>query len=219
MATSSEINGICLEVFARVSAGISHEIKNTLAIINESAGLLDDLAGLAGGGENPIGAGRVQKAAATIMKQVGRSNAIMKSLNRFAHSNDSSPATAPLAEVLELVSTLSARQAAMKKVTVVVDCPANPVIEADLLCLEALLYLTVCRMFGVAAAGSSLTIRTEESPPHFVIRISLDSQETLPPATYPGPQETALAEHLRGSCQQNQNALCITIPVKGKEQI
>ncbi len=216
MANSNDINGICLEVFAKISAAISHEIKNTLAIINESAGLLDDMVHLVGGGDNPIGANRVQAAAETIMKQVNRSNVIMKNLNRFAHSGDSSPGTAPIAEVVELITALSARQAAMKKITVVADCPVNTVIEADLLSLEALLYLTVRQMYEVAAGGSGLTIRTEESPPHLVIVFLSDSPEAIPPASYPGAKETVLADHLQGSCRQNRNTFSISIPVKGE---
>jgi len=38
---------VCVLVFAKISAAISHEIKNTLSIINENAGLLEDYAQMA----------------------------------------------------------------------------------------------------------------------------------------------------------------------------
>ncbi len=47
---------VCVQVFAKISAAISHEIKNTLSIINENAGLLEDFAQMADedGGESPL---------------------------------------------------------------------------------------------------------------------------------------------------------------------
>ena len=36
------IGGSGLQFFGKVSASISHELKNVLAIINENAGLLED---------------------------------------------------------------------------------------------------------------------------------------------------------------------------------
>jgi len=39
-----------LQFFGKMTASISHEIKNVLAIINENAGLLEDLALMADGG-------------------------------------------------------------------------------------------------------------------------------------------------------------------------
>lgn len=50
----SNTDRACVLVFAKISAAISHEIKNTLSIINENAGLLEDYAQMAeDGGESP----------------------------------------------------------------------------------------------------------------------------------------------------------------------
>ncbi len=48
MKNTYEVDALCVEVFSRISAAVSHEIKNTLSIINENAGLLSDLALMAG---------------------------------------------------------------------------------------------------------------------------------------------------------------------------
>ena len=90
---------ICVQVFARISASISHEIKNILSIINENAGLLDDFAQMADRDEG-VAVERVRSVTGIIAKQVDRSNTIMKNLNRFAHSADTSLVHGNLEEVL-----------------------------------------------------------------------------------------------------------------------
>ena len=84
----STTDRLCVQVFAKISASISHEIKNTLSIINENAGLLEDFAQMAEEGTG-VAVERVRAVTKTIAKQVDRSNIIMKNLNRFAHSADS----------------------------------------------------------------------------------------------------------------------------------
>jgi len=73
--------------FGRMSASISHEIKNVLAIINENAGLLDDFALMAEKGM-PLDPRRLGKVAESLMKQVRRADAIVRNMNKFAHSVD-----------------------------------------------------------------------------------------------------------------------------------
>ena len=80
----------CVLVFAKISAAISHEIKNTLSIINENAGLLEDYAQMVEHSGGGVAVERVRAVTQTIAKQVDRSNTIMKNLNRFAHSADTS---------------------------------------------------------------------------------------------------------------------------------
>ena len=56
-----------LQFFGRISASISHEIKNVLAIVNENAGLLEDYSIMAEGGM-PLDPARLKKMASTVMK-------------------------------------------------------------------------------------------------------------------------------------------------------
>lgn len=67
----------------RLTAGATHELRNVLAIVKESAGLVEDL--LAAGG--PAGY-RVPVALGRIEAQVGRGAALLTSLNRVAHGLD-----------------------------------------------------------------------------------------------------------------------------------
>jgi len=93
------LDATCLQVFGKISAAVSHDLKNVLAIVNESAGLLDDLALRAAKGIE-IPPDRLNASTARILKQVKRGDAVLKSLNRFAHSTDAPVAQVNVAEVL-----------------------------------------------------------------------------------------------------------------------
>lgn len=104
-----------LRFFGKMSASISHEIKNVLAIINENAGLLEDYNLMAEKG-TPLNPERIKTLAATVITQIKRADVIVKNMNKFAHSVDEAKKTVDVREVLELVAALSSRFAAMRGV-------------------------------------------------------------------------------------------------------
>ncbi|MFH0727971.1 MAG: hypothetical protein V2B19_16715 [Pseudomonadota bacterium] len=75
-----------LAFFGKISASISHELKNALSIINESAGLLEDLTLMAQKGA--VDPNRLLSTAKRIQQQVGRSDRIIQNMNTFSHSID-----------------------------------------------------------------------------------------------------------------------------------
>lgn len=109
-----------LHFFGAVSASISHELKNALAIINEHAGLLGDLSALAERGK-PIDPQRLQKVSANIARQVQRADAIIRNMNRFAHSIDTPVNTVDIPDILRFVAGLTERKATMAGVILNVD--------------------------------------------------------------------------------------------------
>ena len=140
-----------LQFFGRISASISHELKNVLAIVNENAGLLEDLTLMADRGQ-PIDPARLKKMAEAVKKQIGRADNILKNMNRFAHSSDEAVADVDLNQTIELVRALTARFAAMHSVTVDLQLPASsltiptaPFFLMNLLCL--------CLDFSMSASG------------------------------------------------------------------
>lgn len=72
---------------AKITANATHEIRNVLAIIKESAGLVTDVIHAQGGRalSNPD---RVVRAIDRIDAQVSRGAAFLENLNRFAHCLD-----------------------------------------------------------------------------------------------------------------------------------
>ena len=140
-----------LQFFGRISASISHEIKNVLAIVNENAGLLEDYSIMAEEGM-PLDPARLKKMASTVMNQVSRADEITKNMNRLAHTIDDTIATVELDEIIELFMALTARFAAMRAVKVELRLPASPLkITTAPFYLMNLLWL--CLEFSMSASG------------------------------------------------------------------
>jgi signal transduction histidine kinase len=94
--------------FGKVVASISHEIKNVLAIINEKAGLLQDLTLMAQKGM-ALDINRVQTIAEDMRSQIKRGDNIIKNMNKFAHSVDEDMLEVSLNDLVGLVVSLSER--------------------------------------------------------------------------------------------------------------
>jgi len=115
-----------LQFFGQMTASISHEIKNVLAIINENAGLLDDLALMADRGA-AIEPQRLKNMSRVVMKQVSRADTIAINMNRLAHSVDESIKTIDLNDILELLLALTNRFASTRGVTIQPKLNQSPV--------------------------------------------------------------------------------------------
>ncbi len=191
-----------LQFFGRISSSISHELKNVLAIVNENAGLLEDLTLMADRGQ-PIDPARLKKMAEAVKKQIGRADEILKNMNRFAHSSDEAVADVDLHQTIELVRALTARFAAMRGVTVDLQLPASslkirtaPFFLMNLLCL--------CLDFAMSASGDEKRVElvvaeTENSVQIRFQRLAGLTEELL--ETFPSDREknllTVLAADLR----------------------
>jgi signal transduction histidine kinase len=184
-----------LQFFGRVSASISHELKNVLAIINENAGLLEDLTFAAQRGA-AIDPDRLNKTAQNFLKQIHRADEILKNMNRFAHSVDEFCLQVNLYEVATLVANLAGRLAAMRKVSLITTSPQEPItLTSNPFLLENLIWL--CLDFAIAAtsAGGTLTITPEKTAVTTCLHIAgIDGlTEAFPDKLPPGHQEILAA--------------------------
>jgi C4-dicarboxylate-specific signal transduction histidine kinase len=151
-----------LQFFGKMSASISHEIKNALAIINESAGLLEDLSLRAEKGI-PVEPERIKKQSATIMKQIRRMDGIIQNMNRFAHSIDEPMKTLDLSQAVTLMTSLSGRFAAMRGVVLAYQAPPAPMmIRTSPFFFENLLWMCLDFAMNAAGAGKTLTLSIDK---------------------------------------------------------
>lgn len=88
-----------LAYFGKMMALISHEIKNSLAIINENAGLMEDLSLMAKKGYS-LDPERTGTIAGRVVRQVQRADTTVKRMNRLAHSVDNPVTGIDVAETL-----------------------------------------------------------------------------------------------------------------------
>jgi light-regulated signal transduction histidine kinase (bacteriophytochrome) len=113
-----------LKFFGRISASISHELKNSLSIVNENAGLVEDLVLLAEKGRS-LDIERVKSLSVSIRRQVKRTDEIIRNMNKFAHSVDMEIKAVDIQEHLELIGAVSARLLAARNITLELTSPQD----------------------------------------------------------------------------------------------
>jgi len=145
-----------LRFFAGISAAVTHDLKNVLTIINENAGLLEDLALMADRGVSP-NPDRLKLIAAKVKNQISRADGILKNLNRFAHSAYETFASIDLNESIEMLLALSNRYAALGSVAIKARYPADPV-KFKTAPFYLIYLLRECFDFAVEASGESKSI-------------------------------------------------------------
>jgi signal transduction histidine kinase len=153
-------NAAELRFFGTITASVSHELKNVLAIINENAGLMEDILELAAQGRAPDPV-RLLKAAHAIKAQIGRGDTIIKNLNRFAHSVDEPVAAVVVEQALALAVALAGRLAAMRGVAVTLVPPAESVmVKTAPFAFQQLMWQCLDSMMAAAAGGDGVVTVT-----------------------------------------------------------
>ncbi len=114
-----------MRFFGNVCASISHEINNRIAVINEKAGLLADLAAMLARGRE-VDIGRFEVQSKKIVEQVRLAKQTVRNLNRFAHSVDAQHCRIDVVELLEFVIALYSRKAATEEATLSISEPSEP---------------------------------------------------------------------------------------------
>ena len=187
-----------LQFFGKISASISHEIKNVLAIINENAGLLDDFTLMATKGM-AINPDRLKTMAVKVMEQIGRADGIIKNMNKFAHSADDPIKGINLADTLELIRSLSGRFASMRGITLAPVHHANPTAVTTMpFFLENIIWLCLDFAMDTAGAGKTVGLACEETKDG--ARIKFSRLEALGEKTvdmFPTETEKALLDVLK----------------------
>jgi C4-dicarboxylate-specific signal transduction histidine kinase len=146
-----------LRFFSHMSAANAHEIKNALAVINENAGLLEDLVDLSEKGL-PLDSQRLKRLAGKIKQQVARADKIAKSTNRFAHSVDLKQGPANLERSLRLIKTMAMRFATQRHIDIEI-IPIAPTITLSVQPFRLLHLLWMCLQCAMDATDSEETIQ------------------------------------------------------------
>lgn len=205
------LDAACLQVFGKISAAVSHDLKNVLAIVNENAGLLDDLAlRAAKGGEIPLD--RLNVATSRMLKQVKRGDAVLKNLNRFAHTTDAPLLQGNVAETVALMVDLAGRQAAMRE-TVITVAPDAAMVSTCLVYLESFVYLLLRHALEVLPRKESVEIAVAAEGETVCIRlVNPAGLPLIQDDVFPGAQEKALMERLKIDLQALPGTVALRLP-------
>jgi len=165
--------------FGDVIAGLSHELSNVFNIINEMAGLQQDI--LAGAQpKSADAADRLSELAGRIKAQVERGETLNQSLHSLAHSVDDANIAFDLGDTLELVSSLAARRARLARVELVVHRPESPVtLEGDPFVLLLTIYESIVAVVG--AADSERRVEVSAAQHDSGAQVFITSADPLPP--------------------------------------
>lgn len=227
-----------LAFVGRVSASLSHEIKNTLAIIGETSGLIGDLLEYSPPPSDWDTFPRFKELLSSIAGQVNRSVTIVTRLNRFAHSMDDPLVSLELNELLQDINNLAQRFANLKEVRLETNLSNGSLtVQTDPFRLQQVVFGFVDRGLQAAPKDSSVTITsgqtdglaqiviTDAGPPQAE---SINRQVSEPQATLEETQEKngvtlsvlgLIAAQLGGSIEAEDlkpqgNRITIRIPLE-----
>ena len=149
-----------LAFFGRVNASISHELKNIMAIISETSGLMGDLCEIAedGGQYDPK---TFKNLSASITEEIQRGFVTIKQMNRFAHSMDSFFADVKIVDLVELMLSLSSFVSYSSNVSLTLPKDKSLTISSSPFLLELLIYEAL--IFGYKRNGKRKDIAVSVS--------------------------------------------------------
>jgi len=155
----------------RVTASVSHELKNVLATISETAGLLSDLLELAAH-DRDLDREELLSCSGTITNQIRRGFTVVKSLNVFAHSSDHPVTSVDLNQVVQLVRELASYLSYASSVELESDDAVPIMVTTRPLLLEDLVYRVVVAAFRSAGPNGSIRLTTGIDPSGAAITVS-----------------------------------------------
>ncbi|MEJ2070145.1 MAG: hypothetical protein P8X58_07010 [Syntrophobacterales bacterium] len=146
----------------KITASMTHEIKNTYAIILESSGLLTDLLTLSQQDSFPPKE-KFHRVLGTIDEQVRRGVVLATRLNQFAHSMDEPVATVKVGDLLELVVALMQRLARRRGIELqVIPSSGEISITSDPFRLQLVLASVIEELADALESGGKIIL---QAPP------------------------------------------------------
>ncbi len=171
------------EALGSITASVTHEMQNALAVIRESAGLAEDLIGLCQG-LGPKG-DRLLSAVKLIQEQAARCGDLAWNLNRFAHAWEDVEGGRDLAGVLDELVCLARRRCSVKGVRIGTAPAEAPVrTSAPGLPLRLALFEALDRCLDAGADRLTLQPASVDGRP--AVRFNLERQERGPGADRDG---------------------------------
>lgn len=173
-----------LAFFGKMTANLTHEVKNILAIIQESAGLMEDIMAI-----SPLAAEKYQErfnnSLATIKTQLQRGMELTTRFNRFAHTPDRTSEELNLGESLEQFCALTERFARLQHISLEtsniagdrINIKTNPVL------LFMALFYSLESCLGVLPANSAIRLTANKKDGKPSVEVACTGKEA------PGAEE------------------------------
>lgn len=185
----------------KVTASVSHELQNVLAIIRETAGLMQDFL-MMGDACADLGE-RLENSLASIKNQVVRGVNLTSGLNQFAHSADHLSCAINVRDTVTRLLGITERIIRNKGFSVTLDPGECPSMECDPVTFQALCFLGIETLIDILPSGQALHITLTNNSGGCHI------QFTCPNLTKGDAPLTESAHwpYLEDACQKNHVAL------------
>ena len=211
-----ELRFLQLRFIGKILAGFTHESKNYLAIIKESAGLIDDMIKLGKSGE--AASSQFLEIIHSIEEQIERSTGLFKYLNRFSHRMDTQLSAFNCNEALEELMALVNRFANQKRIELAKDFQQDlPQIYGNPSMIQFLVFSFLEEIIKTLDKNSRIIIKTGTANGSVMIKIIPEGnlleveieKEEFPYETY-----NTVLERLNGKITPEAGAKTFTFPLK-----
>jgi nitrogen-specific signal transduction histidine kinase len=211
-----ELRLLQLRFIGKILAGFTHESKNYLAIIKESAGLIEDMIKLGKSGEPA--SNQFLDIIHSIEEQIEKSTGLFKFLNRFSHRMDNQLSAFNCNEALEELMALVTRFANQKRIELIKDFQQDmPQIFGNPSLIQFLVFSFLEEIIKTLDKNGKIIIKTGSANGSVMIKIITDGnlikvegeKEEFPYETY-----NNVLKQLNGKITQESGAKTLTFPLK-----
>ena len=155
----NELRNLQMRFIGKIIAGFTHEIKNYIAIINESTGLIGDMMKLGKSVENDLP--EYLDIIHSTEDYIEKTNGHFRYLNRFAHRMDSPLSSFHINESLEELIALLQRFANQKRITFKLDYETDmPQVYSNPSLLQLIIFTFLEQNIIELEQESTITLQT-----------------------------------------------------------
>lgn len=200
-----------IRFLGKIIASFTHEIKNHLAIIKESAGLMDDMLRIE---KSSVNTNQYLDILNSIVEQVDKSINLFKFLNRFAHRMDNQFCNFQINESLEELVALMTRLANQKKIIFEKSLePELPEIYNNPSLLQLVIFSFLEKFIQQLGNGSSIIVVTGKTDNCFKISLSFKGEiiKSEPLNDLSEIINAIIKEKMKGEIDGKGNTVIITI--------
>jgi C4-dicarboxylate-specific signal transduction histidine kinase len=198
--------------FGKITASVTHELNNVISIIEQTAGLLDDL--IAGEERGiPIATERLATVSTSVQKQTQRGLGIIERLNKFAHSTDHAVTEFDLNETTGNLVELSRRLAGLKRIELDFRRPNGPLkITGNPFALQHAIFTGLQLVLEAATPDSTVVIENQSDERGAVVRITFDGDTARVRDRIEAPRVLMRMVDGEADVDPTEGSLLLTIP-------
>jgi K+-sensing histidine kinase KdpD len=208
-----------LRMIGKILSGLSHDVKNHLALIKESTGLIVDIIG----SEKSLATQELRQCIDilnSVRKQIGKTSELCNYLNRFAHRMEQPLSVYKVNESLEELIALLQKFVSQKKIRLEKDFHDElQTIHGNPALLQFLVSCLVEEMFYKLDKSSTITIKTNISNGLLMIDVIGRGNylKTVKEDSFCSNEiQQQVINQIYGNISKTDKGIAITIPITTK---